>query len=94
MKTDAVLQVRIDGQLKKEVENLYERLGISIADAVRLFVVQSLEMQGLPFDVKSGLTFHRTLHAFGIAKEYANPSLIPMEKDAWKKAVMKKYGNS
>ena len=39
MKTDAVLQVRIDSQLKKEVESLYERLGISIADAVRMFVV-------------------------------------------------------
>jgi len=94
MKTDAVLQVRIDSQLKKDVESLYERLGISIADAVRMFVVQSLEVQGLPFDVKSGFTIHRTLHAYGIANKYANPSLIPLEKDAWRKAVVKKYGNS
>jgi len=94
MKTDAVLQVRIDSQLKKEVESLYERLGISIADAVRMFVVQSLELQGLPFEVKSGLTIHRTLHAYGIASKYANPSLIPLEKDAWRKAVVKKHGNS
>ncbi len=94
MKTDAVLQVRIDSQLKKEVESLYERLGISIADAVRMFVVQSLEMQGLPFDVKSGLTAHRTLHAYGIANKYANPSLISLEKEAWRKAMVKKHGNS
>jgi len=27
----------------------------------------------------------------GILSEYANPDLIPLEKEAWKIAVMKKY---
>lgn len=94
MKADAVLQVRIDGQLKRQVEELYDRLGISIADAVRLFVVQSIEKQGLPFEVKTGFSTHKTLHAYGIANKYANPSLVAKEKDAWKMAVEEKYGHS
>ncbi len=83
MKRDAVLQVRIDGHLKKEAEDLYERLGISLADAVRMFVVQSIEMQGLPF----------ALHAYGMANKYADPSLVDKEKDAWGMAVLEKYGS-
>ena len=94
MKTDAVLQVRIDGQLKKEVEALYDRLGISIADAVRMFVVQSIEVQGLPFEVKSGFSPKKKLYAYGIANKYADASLVSKEKDAWKMAVMEKYGRS
>ena len=91
MATDAVLQVRIDSELKKEAEELYRRLGISIADAVRMFVVQSLETQGLPFEVKTAFSGQRVLHAYGIASKYADPSKIPLEKDAWASAVAEKY---
>ena len=93
MKADAVLQVRIDGNLKRAAEELYARLGISIADAVRMFVVQSIEQQGLPFEVKTQTPGNRTLHAYGIADKYADPSRIPGEKDAWAQAVVRKYGN-
>ena len=93
MKADAVLQVRIDGNLKRAAEELYARLGISIADAVRMFVVQSIEQQGLPFEVRTQTPGNRTLHAYGIANKYADPSRIPGEKDAWAQAVVRKYGN-
>ena len=91
MKTDAVLQVRIDSTLKKEAEILFERLGISIADAVRMFVVQSVEQQGLPFDVQTEFPGRKKLHAFGIAHKYADPSKIPLEEGAWERAVEEKY---
>lgn len=94
MKTDSVLQVRIDGNLKREAESLYEQLGISIADAVRMFIVQSLEAQGLPFEVKTGFIKKKALHAYGIANKYADPSKINEEKNAWAKAVVKKYENA
>lgn len=91
MKTNAVLQVRIDGDLKREAEELYERLGITIADAVRMFIAQSIEAQGLPFEAKTGFGSHRILHASGIASKYADPSKIPLEKTAWADAVAEKY---
>ena len=94
MKADTVLQVRIDSNIKKEAEILFERLGISIADAVRMFVAQSIEQQGLPFEVKTGYPGRTTLHAFGIASKYADSSKISLEKEAWAMAVAEKYGNT
>ena len=91
MKTDAVLQVRIDSSLKHEAENLFERLGISISDAVRIFISQSIEQQGLPFEVKTDFPGRKVLYASGIAHKYADPSKIPLEKDAWADAVAEKY---
>ena len=91
MKTDAVLQVRIDSKQKKEAEILFERLGISIADAVRMFVAQSIEQQGLPFEVKTSYPGRVAQHASGILSKYADHSKIPLEKDAWAMAVAEKY---
>ena len=91
MRADAVLQVRIDSNLKHEAEELFERLGISLADAVRMFVAQSIELQGLPFDVKTDYPGRKVLHAYGIAHKYADPSKIPLEDDAWASAVAEKY---
>ena len=91
MKADAVLQVRIDSNLKHEAEGLFERLGISIADAVRMFISQSIEQQGLPFEVKTDYPGRKVLHASGILSKYADPSKISLEKDAWVEAVREKY---
>ena len=49
MSMDATLQVRMDGQLKNNVEKLYRDLGTSFAEAVRIFAQQSLLAGGLPF---------------------------------------------
>lgn len=46
---DATLQIRMDGQLKNNVEELYRNLGTSFAEAVRIFAQQSLLEGGLPF---------------------------------------------
>ena len=91
MKADAVLQVRIDSNLKREAEDLFERLGISLADAVRMFVSQSIEQQGLPFEVKTDYPGRKVLHAYGILSKYADPSKIPLEENAWAEAVAEKY---
>ena len=42
MSMDATLQVRMDGQIKNNVEELYRNLGTSFAEAVRIFAQQSL----------------------------------------------------
>ncbi len=49
MPMDATLQVRMDGQTKKNVEELYRNLGTSFAEAVRIFAQQSLLAGGMPF---------------------------------------------
>jgi DNA-damage-inducible protein J len=49
MSMDATLQVRMDGQIKNNVEELYRNLGTSFAEAVRIFAQQSLLVDGMPF---------------------------------------------
>lgn len=93
MAKDAVLQIRIDSDLKEKVEALYESMGFSFADAVRMFAVQSLAQNGLPFIPKSTILLSNYPDsAGGMLHSYANPSLIKKEKDAWALAVGEKYG--
>ena len=49
MSMDATLQVRMDGELKSQVEELYRSLGTSFAEAVRIFAQQSIGRAGCPF---------------------------------------------
>lgn len=49
MSKDATLQIRIDSELKKQVEELYRSLGTSFAEAVRIFAQQSVMEGGMPF---------------------------------------------
>lgn len=49
MAMESTLQVRMDTQLKTEVEALYRDLGTSFSEAVRIFAQQSLREGGMPF---------------------------------------------
>jgi DNA-damage-inducible protein J len=45
----ATVQVRIDDETRREASELFERLGLDIPTAIRMFLKQSIESQGLPF---------------------------------------------
>ena len=45
----SVVNVRVDEQTKREVEILFNRLGMNISTAVNMFFKQSLEENALPF---------------------------------------------
>jgi len=49
--TDRV-NTRIDARLKQAAERIFEKLGLSAGEAIRLFYAQVDLHQGLPFDVK------------------------------------------
>ena len=49
MSMDATMQIRMDRELKVQVEELYRGLGTSFAEAVRIFAQQSLREGGMPF---------------------------------------------
>lgn len=51
MAKESVLQIRIDSDLKEEVEALYKNLGTSFAEAVRIFARQSVLEQKMPFEI-------------------------------------------
>lgn len=49
MAMDSTMQIRMNSDLKTQVEELYRNLGTSFAEAVRIFAQQSLREGGMPF---------------------------------------------
>ena len=45
----ATFQMRINPDVKKRVEDIYARQGLTFTDAVNIFIQQSLNVEGLPF---------------------------------------------
>ena len=45
----ATFQMRINPDVKQQVEAIYARQGLTFTDAVNIFIQQSLNMGGLPF---------------------------------------------
>ena len=45
----ATFQMRINPDVKQRVEDVYARQGLTLTDAVNIFIQQSLNMDGLPF---------------------------------------------
>lgn len=49
MSMDSTVQIRINSELKTQVEALYRSMGTSFAEAVRIFAQQSILEGGMPF---------------------------------------------
>ncbi len=48
----ATFRMRIDPDTKAKAEQLFESCGITLTDAVNIFLCQSINSGGLPFRVK------------------------------------------
>lgn len=52
MKTkDTYVRARVDGGLKEDAERIFDSLGLSTTEAIRLFLVQVRINKGLPFQI-------------------------------------------
>jgi addiction module RelB/DinJ family antitoxin len=93
MTKSASMYIRIDPQVKADVENLYSRYGMSITDAINVFLYQSRNVGGLPFDLRPAENTTSGKSMKGFLKDYAAPHLIAQEKGAWERAAAEKYDN-
>jgi len=64
------VNTRIDPELKKAAVAVFKKLGISEADAIRMFYAQVNNYQGIPFDVK--IPNAETLKAFKESENLGN----------------------
>lgn len=46
---DTTFQVRINSEIKKKVEGIYAKAGMTLTDAFNSFLQQSINVEGLPF---------------------------------------------
>ena len=47
------INLRIDKNLKKDAETLFEALGINMTTAINIFLKQSVREQGIPFHISA-----------------------------------------
>ena len=50
------VSIRLDVELKRDAEELFDALGLNMTTAMTMFLKQALRAQGLPFDVKRGFS--------------------------------------
>ena len=53
MSKTSLLTVRIDPDVKTKLEKLYSSFGLTLSDAINMFIHQSLIVGGLPFELKN-----------------------------------------
>lgn len=63
MSKSASLYIRVDPAVKAEVESIYSNYGISLTDAVNIFLYKSKTVGGLPFDLRPEYPNEETLAA-------------------------------
>jgi len=51
------IQVRVDDQLKEDVDTLFASLGLDTSTAVRMFLVAAMEAGGIPFAVSRNIDY-------------------------------------
>ncbi len=73
MATTVSFSVRIDRDIKKQCEDLYNELGMNLTTAINIFLRLSLRVGGIPFDVRidqpNKETIAAMLEAEGLAKD-------------------------
>ena len=75
MAKESTMQLRMDSDMKEQVESLYRSLGTSFAEAIRMFAAQSLRVNGLPFQLtaESPAKNNSVADLAGSLKQYAKP---------------------
>ncbi len=73
--------VRMDSDIKKQCESLYNELGINLTTAINVFLRQSLRVGGFPFDVRLDQPNRETIAALSEAERIANDPGIKRYSD-------------
>ena len=90
---NTVFQLRINKEVKEAAEELFGRCGLTLADALNLFIQQSLNRGRIPFEITAGtydiereLLRERFLSELDRAAEASNRSAFTTEE------LRKRYG--
>ena len=63
------INVRIDPHTKAQAEKLFSDMGLDISTAVNIFIRQSINCGGIPFEVRSKMPNKETIEAMKEAEE-------------------------
>ena len=68
--------VRMDADLKREVEAIYAELGMNLTSAVNAFLRQSVRVGGMPFDLRLNEHQRETVLAMVEAEQLASDPAV------------------
>lgn len=63
MAQTTLIQVKVEKDLKKEADGLFENLGFDTSTAIRIFLKQAVRWNGLPFEVRQFIPNAETIAA-------------------------------
>jgi DNA-damage-inducible protein J len=66
------LNIRIDPEIKSAADGIFSRFGITVADAVNIFLHKAIMVGGLPFDMTLPQYNEETLAAMQEARDIAD----------------------
>ena len=69
MTKSASMYIRIDPKVKTDVEAIYAQYGMSLTDAINIFLYHSRNVGGLPFDLRPSIPDAKTLAAMKESNE-------------------------
>jgi DNA-damage-inducible protein J len=80
--TDCVIRSRIDPLVKEKAVAVFQRMGLTLSEAIRLFIYQSVAEERIPFSINipNALT-SATLLAIEESKDLEKTSLDQLAKD-------------
>jgi len=75
MAKTANINIRVEPEIKSTVDGIFSHFGITVADAVNIFLHKVIIVGGLPFDLTLPKYNTETLAAMQEAREIANGTL-------------------
>ena len=81
MPKTASLNIRLDSEVKKNAETVYSRYGLSLAEAVTVFIHQSCNVGGMPFDLRPKRPNAETLAAMAEAERISRDPSVKGYRD-------------
>lgn len=86
MTNEVTVEIKLDADLKAAAEKLFNSVGTTFNEAIKLFVEHTVKTGVVPRTKRKS--------AAGMLAEYANPDMIPFEKDARAQAAVDRYVKS
>ena len=80
---NAEIKARSTEQVKAEATSVYARWGLSLSDAINVFLIKSIEVGGLPFEMRPEVPSYETLAAKAYKVEFDEDgvAVLPAEWD-------------
>ncbi len=63
MAKDSSMNVRVDSDVKARAEKVYAQYGMTVSEAVTVFLHKSIMVDGLPFDLRPSVPNRETIAA-------------------------------